>query len=236
MLSSIANELVGGVKEYPLIKFLLKSLPNILTSLYAWAVLFSFCGFDWVKYTADSTGIKVISEALNLVGINLLVGPVNDFISGIKNGNMVWIPILAIYVLVSSTSFYLRDSTLYIKDYRPENKYKANSHMLNPSNPVYALTFSLFAAIDWMKISGFSWLYLCLLIIPFIMIFVAILSFLKNRKNGTGIKNVENNKVPISLVFGSVLVPILVSVAYTPAILFFISIGAIDAERSNRKK
>lgn len=232
MLSSVANELFGKVKDYPLIKFLLKNLPKILISLYALAVFFSFCGFVWVKYTANGIGIKVISEALNLVGINLLVGPVNDFISWVKDGNGIWIPMLVIYALVSSTSFYLRDSTLYIKNYEPKNEYKAVSHMLNPSNPVFAFVFSFSAAVDWIKINGFNWIFFCLLIIPFIMISWTILSFFVNKKDGTGGKSVKNNEVSILLVLGSVLLPILIPVFYTPILLVLLLIGGIDAERS----
>ena len=228
--NSVAKEVAGRLKDYPLIKLLLKSLPNIVVSLYAWSVFMSFSQLPWVKYTADSLGIKVISEGLNLLGVDVLVGPVNDFISWVKGGRETWISVIIIFVLISSTSFYLRESTRYIKDYNPENKYLAIVHMLNPANPVYLLVFSFSAAIDWLRIISFNWIFFFCLIVPLIMIVCTIRPFVKSGKSGAG--NMDN-KVPILLVLGEVFFPIfLASLFYVPVLLFLLFTGNIDAERS----
>lgn len=233
MSNFVANEVVGILKGYPLIKLLLKILPHILVSLYAGAVFISFSGLPWVKYTADGLGIKVISEALNLLGINVLVGPVNDFISWVKGGREIWISAVIIFVLISSANFYLQESIRYIKDYNPENEYNIIVHMMNPANPVYAFIFSFSAAIDWVKIIGFNWIFFLLLIVPLVMIVHTILSFVKSgKKDKSGFENKDNNKVPILLVLGEVFVPIFVSLFYVPVLLFLLFTGNIDAERS----
>ncbi|WP_294499350.1 hypothetical protein [uncultured Rothia sp.] len=234
MSNFVANEVVGKLKDYPLIKLLLKSLPNILVSLYAWSVFTSFSGLPWVKYTADSLGIKVISESLNLLGIDMLVGPVNNFMSWVKGGHEIWISVIIVFILISSTNFYLRESTRYIKDYNPENKHSVKQlvivHMSNPANPVYALVFSFSAAIDWLRIIGFNWIFFVCLIVPLIMIVRTILPFVKSGKSGAG--NMDN-KVPILLVLGEVFFPIFIaSLLYTPVLLLLLFTGNIDAERS----
>lgn len=134
--------LVERMKDEPVYKIFVSGFPELIISVYVISMIFS------PLLGSEKSGIRGLISFFDWIHLGFLGAPINGFLARIneqEKGFAELFFVLPVFMLLSSISYYLRDSLDRIQSL-DERKI-----LLTP-NSVYILIFSAFAIIDYANI------------------------------------------------------------------------------------